>query len=466
MFLKYGDAKYIDVAETSLFNNCLDGVSLDGKTFYYPNVLETDLYNKKARAKWFGTACCPANITRLIPQVGSYLYAKQKNDIYCLMYAGSETSIDLENGQTVKLTQSTEYPYDGNIKIEVSPKKNNQEFGINVRIPTWIGEQFTPGELYDYTSKATGYTLKINGKKVSEKMYSLEKGFVEIDRKWKRGDQIELSLPMPVRINKSIAKVEANKDRFAVTRGPLVYCAEEPDNGYIQRYFVDKKLSDSDLRIGKMDGVLSGIVSITIPAKEALPDSVKSASLKLIPYYAHSNRKVGTMSVWLPEKKELAKPNYEALGIKKFPKIRASIHEKDQGNNSPAGLYKWLDPENSHEKLPRWSSWGAWGKEQWVEFDLGEIKDVKNVAPYFYDTGKDKQIAIPKKWHVETRETEDGKWIKMVPYNTDTYSTLLDSYNTVQPDKDLKARYIKIVMTPLRDDLGVGLLSVNVGTEE
>jgi hypothetical protein len=215
-----------------------------------------------------------------------------------------------------------------------------------------------------------------------------------------------------------------------------------------------------------MDGVLSGIVSITIPAKEALPDSVKLASLKLIPYYAHSNRKVGTMSVWLPEKKELAKPNYEALGVKKFTRIRASIHENDKGNNSPAGLYKWLDPENSHEKLPRWSSWGAWGKEQWVEFDLGEIKDVKNVAPYFYDTGKDKQIAIPKKWHVETRETEDGKWIKMVPYNTDTYSTLLDSYNTVQPDKDLKARYIKIVMTPLRDDLGVGLLSVNVGTEE
>ena len=88
------------------------------------------------------------------------------------------------------------------------------------------------------------------------------------------------------------------------------------------------------------------------------------------------------------------------------------------------------------------------------------------MAAYFYDQGKDKGIVVPKKWHVEARETEDDEWEKMVPYNTDTYGTLLNAYNTVQPDKDLKARYIKIVMTPLRDDLGVGLLSVDVGTKE
>ncbi len=466
MFLKFGDAKYIDVAETSLYNNCLDGVSLDGKTFYYPNVLETDLYNKKARAEWFGTACCPANIARLVPQVGSYLYAKQKDDIYCLLYAGSETTIALENSQTVDLVQSTEYPFDGTIKIAVSPKNESQAFGINLRIPTWIGEQFTPGELYDYTSKETDYVLKINHKQVSKSDYAFNKGFVEINRKWKRGDLIELSLPMPVRINKAIEKVEANHDRFAVTRGPLVYCAEEPDNGFIQRYFVDGEPDASEISLGKMEGILSGIVSISIPAEEALLESSQSATLKLIPYYARSNRQVGTMTVWIPEKKELTKPDYEALGLKKFANIRASKNEDSKGNNSTVGLYKWLDPETSHEKLPRWSSWGAWGEEQWVEFDLGEIKQIENVSPYFYDTGKNKQIVVPKKWHVETRETEHDQWKEMTPYNTDSYSTLLNTYNTVQPDKDLKARYIKIVMVPLRDDLGVGLLSVNVGIEE
>lgn len=465
MFLKYGDAKYIDVAETSLYNNCLDGVSLDGKTFYYPNPLETDLYNKKARAEWFGTACCPANIARLIPQVGSYLYAKQKNDIYCLMYAGSETTIVLEQGQTVDLIQRTEYPFDGTIKIKVSPRNERQAFGIHLRIPTWIGEQFTPGELYDYTSKPTDYVLKINNKEVNKREYAFRKGFVEIDREWKRGDLIELFLPMPVRFNKTIEKVEANHDRFAVTRGPLVYCAEEPDNGYIQRYFVDKEANASDIRMGRMRGMFAGIVSITIPAKEALPNGVKVGSLKLIPYYARSNREVGTMSVWIPEKSELTKPDYESLGLRKFAGIRASIHERDKGNNSPAGLYKWLDPENSHEKLPRWSSWGDWGKEHWVEFDLGEIKQIDHVAPYFCDLGKDRWIVVPKKWHVETRETEDDEWQEMVPYNTDSYTTLLNTYNTVQPDRDLKARYIKIVMTPLREDLGVGLLSVNVGAK-
>ncbi|ARN56166.1 beta-L-arabinofuranosidase domain-containing protein [Sedimentisphaera salicampi] len=466
MFLKYGDAKYIDAAETSLYNNCLGGVSLDGKTFYYSNVLETDLYNKKARSEWFGTACCPANISRLIPQVGKYLYAKQKNDIYCLMYAGSKTSIELKDGQKVELKQITEYPFKGNIKIKVSPKDEKKAFAVNVRIPTWTGQQFTPGELYDYTSKSTGYTLKVNGKKINGKSYSTKKGFARINRKWKKGDKIELSMPMPVRINKTIDKVEANHDRFAVTRGPLVYCAEEPDNGYIQQYFIDKQPAGSDVTIEEMDGVLSGIPSITIPAKKALPDDVKSSSLKLIPYYARSNRKIGTMTVWVPEKKELTKPNYEALGLKKYANIRASIHENDKGNNSTKGLYKWLDPENSHERLPRWSSWGDWGKEHWVELDLGKVKEIENVAPYFYDTGKDKWIVVPKKWHVETRKSKDDKWVKMVPYNTDSYTTQLDTYNTVQPDKELKARYIKIVMTPKRKDLGVGLLSVNVGTKE
>ena len=297
MFLKYGDAKYIDAAETSLYNNCLDGVSIDGKTFYYPNVLETDLYNKKARSEWFGTACCPANIARLIPQVGSYLYAKQTDEIYCLMYAGSETTITLEAGQTVGLIQSTEYPFDGTIRIEVSPKNENQPFGINLRIPTWIGEQFTPGELYDYTSGATGYGLRINDEEVSKKDYTFNKGFLEINRVWERGDLIELFLPMPVRFNKTIENVEANRDRVAVSRGPLVYCAEESDNGYIQRYFVDEEPAPSRIRRDEMDGVLSGIVSITIPAKEVLSGRVKPTSLKLIPYYARSNRDVGTMSV-------------------------------------------------------------------------------------------------------------------------------------------------------------------------
>jgi DUF1680 family protein len=464
MFLKYGDGKYIDAAETSLYNNCLDGVSIDGKTFYYPNVLETDLYNKKARSEWFGTACCPANIARLIPQVGSYLYAKRSNEIYCLMYAGSETTIALEGGQTVALLQSTEYPFDGTIRIEVSPELESQPFGINLRIPTWIGEQFTPGDLYDYTSGATGYVLKVNEEELSKGDYTFNKGFVEIDRAWERGDVIELFLPMPVRFNKTIDKVEANRDRVAVSRGPLVYCAEEPDNGYVQRYFVDEEPAASAIRMDEMDGVLSGIVSITIPAKEAVSERAAPTSLKLIPYYARSNRDVGTMSVWLPEKQELTKPNYEALGIKKFASVRASVHENDKGNNSVVGLYEWFAPEHSHEHLPRWSSWGFWGEEQWVEFDLGQVKQLENVGVYFCDLGKN--IVVPQKWHVETRENEDQEWKEMVPYNTDSYTTLLDTYNTVQPDKDLLARYVKVVMTPLQEDVGVGLLSVNVGTKD
>jgi hypothetical protein len=99
--------------------------------------------------------------------------------------------------------------------------------------------------------------------------------------------------------------------------------------------------------------------------------------------------------------------------VEAFANICASVNEKDKGNNSVAGLYQWFDPEHSHERLSRWSSWGAWGKEQWVEFDLGEVKQLENVGVYFCDLGKN--IVVPKKWHVETRENEDQEWKEMVP---------------------------------------------------
>ena len=152
MFLMSGEAKYVDVAEVALYNNVLAGVNLEGNKFFYVNVLEADgkrpfNHGTAGRAPWFGTACCPSNMARLIPQISGMTYSYTNDDIYTVFYAGNSTSIPLEGGE-VALKQQTNYPFDGNITIEVSPAEAGQEFTMWVRIPTWCGEQFVPGELY------------------------------------------------------------------------------------------------------------------------------------------------------------------------------------------------------------------------------------------------------------------------------------------------------------------------------
>ena len=231
MFLAEGDAKYWDIAEISLFNNALAGISLSGDRFFYVNPLETDgveKFNigKAGRAEWFGCACCPPNISRLILQTPGYMYSHTDKDVYVTLYAGNEVNIPLSKCN-VQLKQTTEYPNDGHVKIEVNPSKKCQ-FTLRLRIPSWSrSNTFMPGELYHFAENNDGkYSILVNGQPVEA---PLEKGFALIDRKWQEGDVVELDLNVQERYVVADERVKEDNGCEALTCGPLVYCTETID---------------------------------------------------------------------------------------------------------------------------------------------------------------------------------------------------------------------------------------------
>ncbi len=455
MFLKYRDAKYVDVAEVALLNNALSGLGLDGESFFYPNPLEA-YPGHRPRSKWFGTACCPANVARLVPQVPAYMYAQEGSSVYCLLYAASSTKLEVD-GVTINLSQKTEYPYEGKIRFEVDPEKAKR-FKLYLRIPTWTGEQFVPGKLYSYTSPSKGWSLRVNGKRVRA---DVENGFAIVDRKWKPGDLAELDLPMPVKANVSYHKVEANRDRISFTRGPLLFAAEGVDNsGPVQRLVVDTESSLSNVEMERFgEGLLAGLPRLELDARELKVDgSLEEARIAMIPYFAWSNRGRGSMITWLPKDRSLARNDLVAFTMNKFAGVKASFSHSGSGVDALRGN---LTPKSSRDRsVPRWASWPQLGKTQWIEVDLGEEKEIASIGTYWYDDGRG--VMLPGSWHVET--LEDGDWKRMEIYNTDEYSTLPDTYNTVQPAERLKTDRFRLVITPQHEKTSVGMLSIDVET--
>lgn len=291
MFLNYGEAKFLDIAEISLFNNALAGISLSGDRFFYVNPLEADGKRKfnhghGGRSEWFHCACCPPNISRLILQVPGYMYAYSDHKIYITLYGGSKTTVPLKNCN-VNLEQTSDYPFDENIRIAVNPEKEGK-FAIALRIPTWASsEHFAPGDLYPYQEKTEEkIAIKINDEDVA---YTTQKGFAVIERTWKADDIIDIHLPMPVRFVSSIPEVTENTGKTSVTRGPLVYCAEEIDNNRPSQQLTLKDTDETQAEIIPVkEGIMKGIHQIQLP------------EIKLIPYYAWCNRGDNrTMSVWI-----------------------------------------------------------------------------------------------------------------------------------------------------------------------
>ncbi|MHC4112693.1 MAG: glycoside hydrolase family 127 protein [Planctomycetota bacterium] len=310
MYLLSQDAKYLDVAEISLLNNSLAGMSLKGDTFFYVNVLESDGIKKfnhgtGGRAPWFGCACCPSNLARLMPQISGYMYSHTKDEIHLGLYGSSSTEISLAGGN-VRIKQVSNYPFDGKISLEIDPL-GDQQFSLKLRIPTWAVDKFVPGDLYRYVGNAKPqWTVSINGKGAHPK---LVKGFATIRRMWRPGDQVKLHLPMPVRYNVARTEVVANHNRLAITRGPLVYCAEQADNGdeMVQRFYIGESSDSAEASLATVeDGILKGISSISVPGREVTEDGSRAADIKMIPYYAWNNRGEDSMIIWMPRTRELA----------------------------------------------------------------------------------------------------------------------------------------------------------------
>ena len=306
LFLRDGDARYIDILERTLYNGFLSGVSLSGDRFFYPNPLESR--GRSGRSPWFDCACCPSNITRFVPQIPSYVYAVSGDSLYVNLYAASEADVRLA-GRRIRVRQETLYPWDGEVKIEVAPASPG-EFEIAVRIPGWAEGRPVPGDLYSDLTPASGaIELRVNGDVIP---VSTALGYTKIRRVWKAGDTIDLSLPMPVRRVVANAEVKADAGRVAVERGPLVYCAEWPDNGGQVENLVlsDEAPLTPEKRADLLGGVtvVAGQATALVEAGHNQPVLEKKQSVVLIPYYAWAHRGRGEMTVWLPRDVSGARP--------------------------------------------------------------------------------------------------------------------------------------------------------------
>ena len=225
LFLLHGDAKYFDVLERTLYNGLISGVSLDGGSFFYPNPLSSN--GKYSRKPWFGCACCPSNVSRFIPSLPGYVYAVKNDQVYVNLYLSNKAELKVDK-KKILLEQETGYPWNGDIRLKIT--QGNQDFTMKLRIPGWVRGNVLPGDLYSYAdNQKPAYQVSVNGQTVES---DVNDGYLSIARKWKKGDVVEVHFDMIPRIVKANPKVEADHGRVAVERGPIVYCAEWPDNRF------------------------------------------------------------------------------------------------------------------------------------------------------------------------------------------------------------------------------------------
>lgn len=300
MNLLTGNSQFIDVLERSLYNGARDGLSLSGDRFFYGNPLASD--GRHYRREWFGTACCPANIARMVASLGDYIYGYSAQGLWVNLFIGSNTNVQIGK-QQVPVEMSTNYPWDGNIKIAFQPKTKTR-FKLHVRIPGWVQGEAVPGDLYVFEDKtAAPVTLNLNGKTIPVK---IENGYAVIEREWKKGDLVELILPMDVKRIVAKADVKQDEGRVALQRGPLVYCVEGADNEGQAWNFVlpDKAAFKTQFQKDLLEGITT--IQFEAPTLGVAPDglSVTTATktITAIPYYAWCNRGKNAMQVWLPKK--------------------------------------------------------------------------------------------------------------------------------------------------------------------
>ena len=311
MFLLSGESKYMDVFERTLYNGFLSGVSLSGNRFFYPNPLE---YDGKAvnnngyagRAPWFGCACCPPNTLRTLAALTGYFCAVRQDQLFVNLYAQSETAVTVE-GVPVKLTQQTDYPWNGSIGIVVAPAKP-AEFTLCFRLPGWVQGHPLPSDLYTYEpSESATWSLRVNGTKVHVQP---EHGYLAVKRTWRAGDKVELDLNMTVRRVRGHEKIAATRERVALERGPVVYCLEGVDNdGSVFDCVVPESARIS--ATFKPD-VLGGATLLSIAGAERAVRGTdgkigtRQANLVAIPYALWNNRGLSPMEVWCARTPETA----------------------------------------------------------------------------------------------------------------------------------------------------------------
>ena len=296
MFLVHGDGAAIDLLERALYNAILPGVSLSGDRFFYPNPLEHDgrtRFNQgqAERAPWFGCACCPTNIARYLAALPGLIYATRADELFVNLHIASSATLTLTH-TALKVRMQTDAPWDGRVTLTLDPPRATR-FALNLRVPGWARNRPVPTDLYRYAGPPGAHPrILVAGEPVAA---PVERGFARIERVWNPGDSVTLELPMTPRRVIARPEVEATRHRYAVERGPLVYCAEEADNGPS----LLKRVAGADpgLEVEERPGLLGGIRIVRLTPRDG------GRPLILVPYHLWNHRGPGEMMVWVPERK-------------------------------------------------------------------------------------------------------------------------------------------------------------------
>jgi DUF1680 family protein len=302
-----GEARYVDALERELYNGALAGVSLAGDTYTYVNPLQAP--NGNSRWAWNGCPCCPPMFLKLMGAMPACIYAQDATGIYVNLFVSSQARITLA-GQTIRLKQMTDYPWNGDVKITVDSAKAGA-FDLRVRIPDWCQGAASPDDLYQAGHRPLSGTahLKVNGKPVENP--EIIRGYAVLHRRWKSGDVVQMTFDMPVQLVTANPKAEADKNRIALMRGPLVYCFEGADNGAgVQNLIIPPGTEFTpEYRRHLLGGVtvLNGTATAIFQTGK---DRLNAVPFKVTatPYYANANRGTCPMQVWMPESQETAKP--------------------------------------------------------------------------------------------------------------------------------------------------------------
>ena len=409
LFLLHGESKYYDVLERTLYNGLISGVSLEGNGFFYPNPLES--MGQHQRQAWFGCACCPSNICRFIPSLPGYIYAVKNKDVYVNLFLSNSATLDVA-GKKLGLTQKTDYPWNGETVLTID-KNTVGEFNLKVRIPGWLRNKVVPSDLYQYTDgKRLGYSFIING--VTVPLLISEDGYVNIERKWKKGDELIISFDMEPRVVRANNKVVADRGMVSIERGPLVYCAEHPDNNFDIMGALINQEPKFDVKSEKLivnSGQSFPIVTLKTDAQTLNFNKegklvTTDQTLTLIPYYAWCHRGSGKMRVWLPQDLNATSPSQHAT-------LASESKVSSSSEKLPAltAINDRLVPKDESDRsVPYTHWWPKKGTTEWLGYEFPEVSTVQSATVYWYDDGPWGGCRVPKSWRILYRD-DQGKWL-------------------------------------------------------
>ena len=424
------DARYVDVMERVLYNALLVGVSLRGDRFFYQNPLKS--FGDYTRFEWINVPCCPPNVIRMVASIGNYLYATDPSGaLYVNLFTNSDARVEVA-GVPARLRQETRYPWEGRVRLVVEPERE-VAFPLYVRIPGWARGEVMPGELYRFADAGPEPpTLEVNGRALP---LDLELGYARIERTWRPGDVVELDLPMPVRRVLAHAAVEDDHGRVALQRGPVVYCAEWPDNGGRALNIVvpDHVSFESEFRPDLLDGVQVIRGDVEVIREDSRGESAPTAPHPLIaiPYFAWANRGMGEMAVWMAREPGKAwlppRPPVPIASVRTSGGVEKSPTGYNDQNDDLAAIHDGREPLNSADQSHRFFRMRPpVGERAWLEYEFEAPAPVSSSRVYFF---ADKRFCnLPESWRLLYQDGEEWR-----PVATGgAFTVELDAWSTVE----------------------------------